>query len=70
MKLPAHMNMTKRQFKAWKRKELKKICDTLRGSDITTGGVYLPNEQYLKLSKGINLLYQVQNELRPWWKGA
>jgi len=70
MNLPKHLNMTERQFKAWKRRQFKDLCAYIKESEIATACAYLPKDQYEKLANGIDLIFKTRDELRPWWKRA
>ena len=68
--LPKTLNMTLRQFKAYKRKQFKNVCSFIETSDIRLGCAYLPENQYKQLVKAVDLLTQTRDELREWWKNA
>ena len=70
MRLPKHLNMTERQFKALKRRQFKNLCSYIESLDIQLASAYLPKDQFNMLSEAIEMIYEARNQLRPWWKKA
>jgi len=62
--------MTKREFQRQKRMQFKNLCRYIEITNIVNDCAYLPKEQYAKLIKGLDLIYEARDELRSWWKWA
>ena len=70
MKLPIHLKMTEREFRRQKRVQFNNLCRYIDITDIRLACTHLPADQYLKLAKGIDLIFEARKELRPWWNKA
>jgi len=70
MYLPKHVKMTKREFQKQKRIQFKNLCRYIEISGITGNSGYLPELQYYKLIKGIELIREAKKDLHSWWKWA
>ena len=64
MRLPKHLNMTDRQFKAWKRAQFNSLCSYIETLDIQLASAYLPKDQFNILSEAIEMIYEARKQLR------